>query len=90
MIHDKKNNAIRQMRHAERSRQVNLNDVVGMRARDLDSTMDSRGFTNKGGYKQGNSSFTTWWNAPTQQCVSVETKEGRIHKVESIFEGNCK
>lgn len=70
-------------------RKVNLNDLEGMKARDLDSTMSSRGFINKGGYKQHHTSYTTWWNANTKQCVSLATKDGRVDKVESIFEGNC-
>lgn len=72
------------------TRQVNLDDLEGMKARNLDSTMSERGFRNKGGYKQGSVSFTTWWNANTNQCVSVETREGRVDRVEAIFEGNCK
>jgi hypothetical protein len=70
-------------------RKVNLDDLEGMKARELDSTMSSRGFTQKGGYKQHHTSFTTWWNASTNQCVSVATQEGRVDKVESISEGNC-
>jgi len=76
--------------HSKKPHQVNLNDLVGMRAGSLDTAMNSRGFTNKGGYKQGDTSFTTWWNASTNQCVSVATKQGRVHKIEAIFEGNCK
>lgn len=68
---------------------VNLSDLEGMRARNLDAEMRSRGFINKGGYKQGDTSFTTWWNASARQCVEVATKQGRIHKVKGIFEGNC-
>ena len=71
------------------SRHVNLSDLIGMRARNLDSEMRSRGFINKGGYKQGDTSFTTWWNASAKQCVEVETKQGRVHQVKGIFEGNC-
>ena len=61
-----------------------------MRASRLDPEMKSRGFTNKGGYKQGDTSFTTWWNASTNQCVSVATQQRRVHKVKAISEGNCK
>ena len=79
----------KQPSHAGKPQQVNLSDLEGMRASSLDSTMRSRGFVNKGGYKQGGTSFTTWWNASTRQCVSVATEQGHVQKVKAIFEGNC-
>jgi hypothetical protein len=60
-----------------------------MRAGSLDEAMKSRGFINKGGYKHGDTSFTTWWNASTRQCVEVATKQGRVHKVKAVLEGKC-
>jgi hypothetical protein len=65
-------------------------ELVGMRARNLDSEMAQRGFSNVGGYKSGNSSFTTWWNADSRECLSVETSDGRVANIESIAEGNCR
>ena len=75
--------------HAGKAHQINLSDLEGMRAGSLDSAMQSRGFIHKGGYKQGGTSFTTWWNASTRQCVSVATEQGHVQKVKAIFEGNC-
>lgn len=72
------------------SNKVDLDDLRDMKARNLDSQMKDRGFRNKGGYKQDQSAFTTWWNSSTKQCVSIETKDGRVHKIEEIYEGNCK
>ena len=69
--------------------QDNLEDLVGMHARDLDSELANRGFNNTGGYKTDSSSFTTWWNADSRQCVSVEVSDGRVANIESIVEGNC-
>jgi hypothetical protein len=68
---------------------VNLTSLVGMRAQNLDSEMNSRGFSNVGGYKTATSSMTTWWNPAAHQCVSVETREGRVASMENIVEGNC-
>lgn len=64
--------------------------MVGMKAAYLDSDMESRGFKNVGGYQSEKTVYTTWWNAATEQCVSVATRQGRVDKIESIFEGNCK
>ena len=64
-------------------------DLVGMRAGSLDTEMAGRGFKNVGGYQSDNSSFTTWWNAGSRQCLSVETRQGRVAKAETIAEGNC-
>ena len=75
--------------HGTKAHHVSLDDLAGMKASNLDSTMESRGFTNKGGYKQHGTSYTTWWNASTEQCVSVATHQGEVKKVEAIFKGNC-
>ena len=32
---------------------------------------------------------STWWNAGSCQCLSVETRQGRVAKAEAIAEGNC-
>ena len=55
----------------------------------MDDEMDSRGFSNVGGYKNDCASMTTRWNAGSRQCISVETREGRVSKAETIVEGNC-
>jgi len=63
--------------------------LEGMRARNLDSEMNRLGFTNVGGYKTEGASITTWWNPRGEQCVTVETRDGRAASIESIFKGNC-
>jgi hypothetical protein len=69
---------------------VNIDDLVGTKARNLDSIMKSRGFINKGGYKEGNSSYTTWWNASSSQCYSVATNRGKVDRVLGIADGKCR
>jgi hypothetical protein len=51
--------------------------------------MRSRGFSDTGGYKQGNRSFVNWYNSSTRQCVKTVTKVGRVKRIESVAEGNC-
>ncbi len=71
------------------AQQMNPGTLVGMRGRSMDDEMDSRGFSNVGGYKNDGASMTTWWNAGSRQCISVETRDGRVAKAETIVEGNC-
>jgi len=76
-------------RHSGYQSYVSLDDLVGARASGADSELRSRGFTDKGGYQQGEKSFTTWWNERTRQCVQAVTRDGRIKRFESLSEGNC-
>jgi len=66
-----------------------LNDLVGMRASYLDSEMADRGYRNTGGYKEMETSYTTWWNSSRSHCVSVATVNGKVETVETIAAGNC-
>ena len=84
-----KSECTKQAKRAAQPEKINLDDMVGMKAAYLDSDMESRGFRNVGGYQSEGAAFTTWWNASTKQCVSVATRQGRVDKIESIFEGNC-
>ena len=64
-------------------------DLVGMRAGSLDTEMAGRGFKNVGSYQTADAAVSTWWNAGSRQCLSVETRQGRVAKAEAIAEGNC-
>jgi hypothetical protein len=69
--------------------QMDPDILIKMRARGLDGVMNARGFSNAGGYKSDGASMTSWWNADTRQCISVETRDGRIANAETIVAGNC-
>lgn len=75
--------------HSGNAPYVKLHDMVGMKASSADSEFRSRGFSDMGGYKQGNKSIVTWWNARTRQCVNSITKNGRIKDIDKINVGNC-
>lgn len=79
-----------QKKAAEKKKPVNLNDLVGMKASSLDSEMKARGFVSKGGFQRAGAAYSTWWNASTEQCVFVTTKEGRVHEVKPTYEGDCR
>ena len=75
--------------HSGSGHQMDPDILIKMRGRGLDGVMSARGFSNKGGYKSDGASMTTWWNADTRQCISVETRDGRVANAETIVEGNC-
>ena len=64
--------------------------LEGMRARNLDSEMNRLGFASAGGYKTDNASITLWWNPRGEQCVRVETRDGRAASIEPVYAGNCR
>ncbi len=68
---------------------INPSTLVGMRAGSLDAEMGRQGFTNTGGYKADGASMTTRYKATAHQCISVETRNGKIANAENIVEGNC-
>jgi hypothetical protein len=76
--------------HAGKPGHVNLSDLVGMRASSLDAEMNARGFVSKGGFQRANAAYSTWWNASTEQCVFVTTKQGRVHEVKATSEADCR
>ena len=63
--------------------------LEGMRAQNLDAERNRLGFSNVGGYKSEGASVTTWWNPRGEQCVQVETRDGRADSIDSIVKGNC-
>ena len=75
--------------HSGSGHQMDPDILIDMRARGLDGVMSARGFSNAGGYQSDGASMTTWWNADTRQCISVETRDGRVANAETIVEGNC-
>lgn len=68
---------------------VSLDDLVGARAQNMDAVLQSRGFTNTGGYKTDTQSITRWWNPTALQCVQVVTEQGRIKEYSNIAGDNC-
>ena len=70
--------------------QSSYGDLVGMRAGSLDAEMAGRGFKSVGGHKTADAAVSTWWNAGSRECLSVETRQGRVAKAETIAGGNCR
>jgi hypothetical protein len=76
-------------RHSGQAPYVRFNDLIGMRASNLDGEMARRGFVQKGGYQSGNQAISTWWNADTRQCLNAAVSDGRVQSISPIVEGNC-
>jgi hypothetical protein len=75
--------------HSGQGSYVSLNDMIGSSGSGADSVLRKRGFVDKGGYTSGNSSFSTWWNASTRQCVKLVISDGQVRAVNPINEGSC-
>ncbi|MDG4594841.1 MAG: hypothetical protein P9F75_03970 [Candidatus Contendobacter sp.] len=52
--------------------------------------MAGRGFQNVGGDQTAGAAISTWWNASSRERLSVETRQGRVAKAETVAEGNCR
>lgn len=78
-----------QGRHSGYARYVNVQDLVGARASSADSELRARGFVDKGGYKSDNRAFTKWWSSGTRQCLEAVVGDGRVERLNAIYEGNC-
>jgi hypothetical protein len=68
---------------------VNVNDLVGARGSSADDALRARGFVSKGGFPQGASAISMWWNPGARQCLSMAVRDGRVERFESINEYNC-
>lgn len=64
--------------------------LEGMRAQNLNGEMNRLGFTHVGGYQAEGAAITIWWRPRDEQCVKVETREGRAASMEALYAGNCR
>jgi hypothetical protein len=76
-------------KHSGYAPYVNVQDLVGARASSLEGEMRRRGFVDKGGYKSESRAFSNWWNASTRQCMQAVVGDGRVERINSLYEGNC-
>ena len=75
--------------HSGQVAYVPMNDIVDVRGSSLDGLMRERGFVQRGGYQTGNQAITTWWNSGTRQCMQAIVSDGRVQRLNSLYEGNC-
>lgn len=66
-----------------------LRDLVGARAAGAESDLQSRGWVQTGGKKSAGASYTFWWNGGRQDCVMVETANGRYASIVDVSPIDC-
>jgi len=64
-----------------------LQDLVGARASSGESQLESRGYRNTLGFKDGHSSYTNWRKG--SHCVSVRTTNGRYESIVDVGTTDC-
>lgn len=64
-------------------------DLVGARGAGGETQLLSRGYELRHSSKVREQSFTFWWNARTNRCISVSTVDGRYAAILSVPSENC-
>jgi len=64
-----------------------LQDLVGARASSGESQLESRGYRNTLGFKDGHSSYTNWRKG--SHCVSVRTTNGHYESIIDVGTDDC-
>lgn len=67
----------------------NLSDLVGARAGQAESDLESRGWTMITGHKSSNSVYNYWWSRDRKECVMVTTRDGRYASITDASAGDC-
>jgi len=67
-----------------------LSDLVGARAGQAEGELQRRGYVNTGGTKADDRSYTNWWNASRQQCVTIAVMDGRYASITATPAPDCR
>ncbi|MGB5243958.1 MAG: hypothetical protein WBN28_13395 [Lutimonas sp.] len=63
--------------------------LVGERAQYIDQDFGKQGFMHMKTQKNGNDSYSYWWNYNTKKCVCARTTDGRIAQVLDAMPIDC-
>lgn len=70
---------------------VNVNDLIGQSKGSANSSLSQRGFvirdTDKTDY---NGKYTTWWRSSSEQCITVNTRDGYVYTIQTARPRNCR
>lgn len=70
---------------------VNVNDLVGQSKGYANSSLSQRGFVMRDSDKTDyNGRYTTWWRAASEQCITVNTRDGYVYTVQTARPRNCR
>jgi hypothetical protein len=64
-------------------------DLVGLKGRDGESELLSRGYVFHHGAEAKDGKLTAWWNAGAKACLEVLTRDGRYAAIKSLPEADC-
>lgn len=67
-----------------------IRDLVGARAAGGETQLQARGYANVGGETGDDRTWTYWWNARTQTCVTVSTVNGRYDAITTSPAPDCR
>lgn len=67
-----------------------LDDMVGARAGQAEGEVQRRGYAFVRGEKGDDRSYTYWWNAARNQCVTIATMDGRYSSVTATPAPDCR
>ena len=66
-----------------------LADLAGIKGRDGESELLSRGYTVHHGAETKDGKITVWWNAASQSCVEILTQDGRYAAITTAPVKQC-
>lgn len=66
-----------------------LGDLMGVRGRDGEFQMESRGYTLHHTAQSATSVYTYWWHSGRKSCVRVRTEDGRYQQIDSVGSPDC-
>lgn len=66
-----------------------LEDLVGARAAGGETDLESRGWVHIKTQKSSDGAWSNWWNAPSRECITVATRDGRFAAITSTPAVDC-
>lgn len=67
-----------------------VGDLIGARAAGGETQLRTRGYVNAGGETGDDRTWTFWWNARTQTCITVSTVNGRYEAITTSPSPDCR
>ena len=70
---------------------MNVNDLVGQSKGSANSSLSQRGFVMRDSDKTDyNGRYTTWWRSSSEQCITVNTRDGYVYTIQTARPRNCR
>lgn len=70
---------------------VYVNDLVGQPKGSANAALSQRGFVIRDSDRtQDEGRFVTWWRSSSEQCITVNTRNGYVYTIDSVRPRNCR